>query len=221
MHNAQKRRVYQTRDGSKSIYWPEFDEYYHSIHGAITESEHVFIEHGLRACNQTEITILEVGFGTGLNAFLSFNETKSRELKIIYHAIEAFPISIDEFKQLDFEQLFTNDILNSKLHELNWEVEHKIKENFRFKKIRNTLQNFDAKNEYDLVYYDAFAPSAQPELWEWHMFKKVYNMMKQNSILTTYCAKGQVKRDLKSIGFKVESLPGPPGKREMIRAIKI
>lgn len=227
-----ERKIIITSDGSHSIYIPEMNEHYHSIHGAIQESKHVFIEAGLKYVTQTsrELNILEIGFGTGLNALLTFLESQNSNLKINYTSIEAFPLSIEIIaelnyaSQLDQHNNFENPDPQSafnKMHNAEWEKEIFITERFKFKKIRNTLQETILKTEeFDLIYFDAFGPPVQPEMWTEEVFSKIASSAKPGGILVTYCAKGEVKRTLKKCGFIIENLPGPPGKREMVRAMK-
>jgi len=220
-----EREIFTTKDGSKTLFWPKYDEHYHSVNGALTESLHVFIHHGLEEIAKTkkEIRLLEVGFGTGLNAILTYIMTEKLHINVRYNSLEPNPISIEEVKQLDIHgQLLVPEEFVVKFHELSWGEEHiMVPEYFMLQKIKNTVEDFKSKDKFDLIYFDAFAPSSQPELWTVSIFEKMYKHLNKNGILTTYCAKGQVKRDLKSVGFTIESLPGPPGKREMTRARKI
>ena len=217
-----KRSKIITKDGSATLHWPEYDEHYHSFHGALTESKHVFIDAGLEFQLKTltkPIAILEMGFGTGLNALLTYQLAQKREVSVHYTTIEAFPLQKHELEQLNYDQLLGIEAtvfqqIHSSKH--NEELHFPY---FTFQKQLCKLQ--DAKLEsYHLIYYDAFAPSAQPELWEKSIFVKLYNSLQTNGCLVTYCAKGAVKRTLQEVGFFIEALPGPPGKREMTRAIK-
>lgn len=229
-----------TADGSHSLYIERLNEHYHSIHGAIQESKHVFINAGLkhRISNMPvpegkrslpqQINILEIGFGTGLNALLTFNETNQSSVKINYTALEAFPLSIDLASKLNYVRLLNTELFNSQLasvfnriHKCDWEKEILLTENFTIHKIENTLQQVAFNKPFDLIYFDAFGPPVQPEMWTEEIFSKIYNATKPEGVLVTYCAKGEVKRILKKVGFKLESLAGPPGKREMLRAQKI
>lgn len=222
-------KVFITKDGSSTLFNSDLDEHYHSVNGAITESNHVFIQAGLEytAANKTELSILEMGFGTGLNTFLTFLRGKEMSTSIIYHTLETHRLPWDQVKKLDY---IMN--LNSKnqaqafekMHCCDWDVQVAIENEFILKKMNVSLEKFitrvDNDSAYDLIYYDAFAPSAQPHLWTPEVFNFLYKKLNKGGVLTTYCAKGQVKRDLKSAGFHIESLPGPPGKREMTRALK-
>lgn len=220
------KQLVTTSDGSHSIYIPEFKEHYHSIHGAIRESKHVFIEVGLKFVNGKEnpIKILEVGLGTGLNCFLTYLENIELKKTIECNSIEAFPLDEEILKQLNYvEQLDAKKYENifTDIHQSNWNEKIELANNFIFKKINDKLQNISFNETYDLVYFDAFAPSVQSEMWTKDVFEKIYNSMNKGAVLVTYCAKGEVKRTLKSVGFEIETLPGPPGKREMTRARKL
>jgi tRNA U34 5-methylaminomethyl-2-thiouridine-forming methyltransferase MnmC len=219
-----KREVIQTDDGSSTIYIPEMDENYHSTHGAIQEAEHVFIQHGLRKMEEKgvmSISIFEMGFGTGLNAFLTKIRANS---SIIYTGIEAFPVSEEELKALNYvDQLGTEfkDKFDS-IHNANWDEIVEIDSQFAIHKVHAKIENYQlVTGSFDLIYFDAFGPRAQAEMWEIEILQNMYDGLKQGGALVTYCARGQFKRDLKSLGFELESLPGPPGKREMTRAWKV
>jgi len=223
-----KPTLYLTKDGSNTLFNAELDEHYHSVHGAITESNHVFIDAGLKfiGAEKNSVSILEMGFGTGLNALLTFLQSDELNLDVKYHTLEAYPLTWGQVVDLNYLQLLEvpkQEELFKTLHECDWDTEYKLGPNFYFTKQKAFLENLTEEENtpsYDIIYYDAFAPSAQPELWTPEIFKFLYNRLNNSGVLTTYCAKGQVKRDLKSVGFEVESLPGPPGKREMTRAIK-
>ena len=219
-----KREVIETGDGSKTIRIIDLDENYHSTHGALQEAEHVFIKNGLlEFIDKSQISIFEMGLGTGLNAFLSAIKANDLKLKIEYTGIEAFPVSIDELNQLGYHDIAgeSNSDLYNKLHETLWGEMNEISEWFSLRKINDQLQLINFENEsFDIVYYDAFGPRAQEEMWSIELFQKMYDSIKEGGFLVTYCAKGQVKRNMKAVGFEVEPLPGPPGKREMTRAWK-
>jgi len=217
-----------TGDDSHSLLNTDLKETYHSTHGAVQESQHVFIKNGLdffiEQNTPDEINILEVGFGTGLNALLTLKQIQDSKIKVHYTSLEAFPISIEIAAQLSY----SNDVVfqQSKqlfisLHESGWDEPVSILANFTLEKKIITLQESSFHpNEFDLVYFDAFAPNKQPEMWEVDVLKKVVQAIKPKGVFVTYCAKGQLKRDLKSIGTIIETLSGPPGKREMVRALK-
>ena len=216
----------KTADGSHSLYVKELDEHYHSIHGAIQESKHVFIEAGLKhisSSNNSQINILEIGLGTGLNALLSFIESQKSNLKINYTAIEAFPLEINLINQLNYIECLKEENQNNIFHTIHscyWEKEISLSPLFTIHKIKTTLQEINFSSNYHLIYFDAFGPSVQPTMWTEEIFLKLFLVLKPNDCLVTYCAKGEVKRTLKKVGFIVETLAGPPGKREMIRAKK-
>jgi tRNA U34 5-methylaminomethyl-2-thiouridine-forming methyltransferase MnmC len=220
--------IIKTADGSHSLYLKELNEHYHSIHGAVQESKHVFINVGLKHIFKTsnlisEINILEIGLGTGLNAFLSFIEAEQHSLNINYTAIEAFPVSIDLIDQLNYVECLEAKKYQSvfnKIHTCEWEKVIELSNHFSFCKIKNKLQNIVFENKYNLIYFDVFGPQVQPKMWTEEVFTKLFSALEPNGCLVTYCAKGEVKRTLKRVGFTVESLAGPPGKREMIRALK-
>ncbi len=207
-----------TGDGTATLFVPSLNEHYHSIHGAVRESLHVFIHAGLQEINQEEIRILEVGFGTGLNALLSLSLTQH---PIIYHTIEFHPLSNEVIQTLNYAENEHDQSMWNLIHEVPWEDEYKINELFRIKKMQVDLLLFSTSEKYDLIYFDAFGPNVQPELWTINIFKKMFELLNPGGILVTYSAKGELKRNLKECGFEVESLPGPPGKREMTRARKI
>lgn len=208
-------------DGSTTLYRPDLDEHYHSVHGAIQESEHVFIEAGLKKVDAIPLSVLEVGFGTGLNAFLTL--IHKPEGKLIYHAIEKYPLPDDIIKSINYSGYYDDDApvsLYKSLHEAPWSSETCIKDEFYLTKLKMDLLDFSSVDCYNLVYFDAFAPDKQPELWSDEIFAMLFKAMKKGGVLTTYCAKGVVRRSLIAAGFEVERIPGPPGKREMIRAHK-
>lgn len=217
------RELRQTNDGSSTLFVPELDEHYHSIHGALQESLHVFIEAGLKSREARSISILEIGFGTGLNAWLTAIEALKSDLHLEYKAIEKYPLTSKEVARLNYarEEVYIAHLaLFNKIHAAEWESLQTINSNFSLHKIQGDLHDFNANKAFDLVYFDAFAPSAQPDLWTEAIFEKMFTALKAGGSLVTYCAKGQVKRNMKAVGFTIEALPGPPGKREMTRAVK-
>ena len=213
-----------TADGSHTIHSDKYDVAYHSIHGALKETNHVFIDAGLRfkKATLTDIRILEVGFGTGLNVLATIADNKAGSYELDFHTIEAYPITSEEVNQLNYHEhidaIGKDEIIH--LHNLPWDKKSTIHDRFTFTKHLRRLESFESDLKFDIIYFDAFAPTAQPELWETSILFKMYNLLNHNGILVTYCAKGQFKRDLKSVGFEVQSIPGPPRKREMTRAIK-
>lgn len=210
-----------TADGSITLSNSETGVLYHSIHGAVTESKHVFIQAGLQyyfdRYQPQEINICEMGFGTGLNAYLTIEWLKDSPSKINYQTIEKYPLSNEVIKEYASTSKLNDPFLS--LHEAEWNQWVEIQDNFRLLKHHNDLKDVSLQDPIDIVYYDAFAPTAQPELWTEEVFQFLKKAMKPQSVLVTYCAKGIVKRALRAVGFEVENLPGPPRKREMIRAV--
>jgi len=218
-----KREIIVTNDGSNSLYIPELDETYHSVHGAIQEAKHVFIENGLKLIDQNDIRVFEVGFGTGLNAMLSEQYSRNNNVSVLYHSIEAFPVEIELINKLNYNELINEDAVYFKtIHSCEWEVETVVSDRFKLKKIESKMEAFQSElNFYDIVFFDAFGPRAQREMWSIVILEKMYNCLVSGGKLVTYCAQGQFKRDLKAIGFEVVNVPGPPGKREMTIATKL
>lgn len=219
-----ERKVIITHDGSSSIYLPEWDEHYHSIHGAIQEAYHVFIKNGLFLFREEKkIELLEIGFGTGLNALITLIEGEKYNLFINYTGIEAYPVSLEEMKQLNYLALLdakNKDLEFVQMHEENWEEKLMISDTFYLTKKQQKFQDICEKNKYNLIYFDAFGARVQPELWTETIFEKMFEALVEGGILVTYAAKGSVRRAMLASGFQVEKLPGPPGKREMLRATK-
>jgi len=217
-----KTELVETGDGSHTLKIEELKEHYHSHKGAIQESLYVFIEKGLREFNHADhVSILEVGFGTGLNALLTSIDRKRSAVR--YWSLETFPLKWEIVGQLNYPKLIKDNSVEEVFKEIHvsaWDTEVSLMDGFVFKKINSSLQEFDSDHKFDLIYYDAFAPHAQPELWEPAIWEKLFDMMNNRGVLVTYCAKGQVRRDMQAAGFTVERLEGPPGKREMIRARK-
>ena len=201
----------------------DWQEQYHSKHGAIQEAYHVFIKSGLDLFENQEINILEIGFGTGLNAFITLIEFDKRNLKVNYTGVEAYPVSIEELNQLNYLEELKSLSRKSDfdlMHTSPWGDKVEIVENFNLKKEQILFKEISAIAEYDLIYFDAFGARVQPELWTVEIFQIMFNAMKSNGYLVTYAAKGSVRRAMQEVGFLVERLPGPPGKREMLRAKK-
>lgn len=211
-----------TSDGSHSLYVPEIDECYHSTHGAVQESLHIFIEAGLKQCNKQEICVLEIGFGTGLNAFLTLLEAERSEKKINYISLELFPVEINKALQLNYPDILDPDKrqIFKQMHTCAWNEEIQLTPFFDLTKIKTDFTEYAFKNNFDIVFFDAFSPEKQPEMWSDKQFEKIYANCNQGAVLTTYCAKGIVRRTMQSAGFEVERIPGPPGKREMLRGVK-
>ncbi|HNT49695.1 MAG TPA: tRNA (5-methylaminomethyl-2-thiouridine)(34)-methyltransferase MnmD [Cyclobacteriaceae bacterium] len=220
----QSIKLITTNDGSHSLLNTELDETYHSRHGARQESEYVFIEHGLNYwinCNQqNHIRILEVGLGTALNAWLTLCAPNVQALTLQYFAIEKFPLPAEVWQHLNYAT--THRELFEKIHSSPWNSWQSILPTAHLFKCENSLQDCSIPDlKFDLIYYDAFAPNKQPDMWAFNVLEKVVQCLAPGAVFVTYCAKGQLKRDLKNLGLQVESLPGPPGKREMVRAIKM
>lgn len=222
-----KREIKITKDGSKTLFIKDLNESYHSQHGALQEAQHVFIKNGLNKINKCEINILELGFGTGLNVLVTIDEIlkNKKNIKIRYFGIEKYPIKASEIENLDYEELFEDEKLKKiyhQIHQTEWEKLIEITPDFHLQKINADFFEMDslALPPIDLVYFDCFGARVQPDLWEKELFEKVDAKMSDDSLLTTYSAKGSVRRILQTLGFTVEKLAGPPGKREMINAWK-
>jgi len=213
-----KRVLELTEDGSHTLYLPELDEHFHSIHGAVQESMHVFISNGLNRCKQTEIHLLEIGFGTGLNALLTL--LHRREKNIRYYSLEKYPLTEEEFRRLNYAQNYPAEIqtLFLEMHQCPWGQQVEITSNFELTKLNCDLRTVDLSElpVFDLVYFDAFAPGKQPDMWTDVIFEKISRQCKPGAIITTYCAKGDIRRSLQKNSFAMQRLPGPPGKREML-----
>lgn len=215
--------IQHTKDGSFTLFEPTIGETYHSIFGAFQETMHIFINAAFNTCIKSELTILEIGFGTGLNAYLTALETVNSAKLVHYHTVEKFPLPIETVMQLNYSKNFQQKKLQDifeKIHKAAWEKEIEITENFRICKMQCDFTSFIPKTNYDIIYFDAFSPEKQPEMWTEERFKMIYEVCNRDAVLTTYCAKGIVRRALQNVGFKVERIPGPPGKREILRAIK-
>jgi len=224
-----KRELLITSDGSTTIHLPDWNEQYHSKHGAIQEAQHVFIKNGLHHfCKRKEhkhakISILEIGFGTGLNAFVTFLEAQKSDLEIDYVGVEAYPVSRSETENLNYISVlnaasFAKEF--TEMHTSTWEEKVCISEKFQLIKRKQFFEDITDKNTFNLIYFDAFGARNQPELWTETIFEKMFFALKKNGVLVTYSAKGSVRRALQTVGFTVERLNGPPGKREMLRATK-
>jgi tRNA U34 5-methylaminomethyl-2-thiouridine-forming methyltransferase MnmC len=218
-----EREIIKTLDGSTTIHLKEWDECYHSKHGAIQEAKHVFIKNGLSLFENNPVSILEIGFGTGLNAFITFLESNAKQQKINYVGVEAYPVDaeevlamnyVTELGALEFDNIF------EKMHKCEWNKKTEICDAFSLTKRKQFFDEIDDLEIFDLIYFDAFGYRVQPELWSTEIFRKMYNSLKPNGVLVTYAARGVVKRSMIEVGFTVEKLEGPPGKREMFRAFK-
>ena len=218
-----QREIITTADGSKTIQIVDWNEQYHSKHGAIQEAYHVFIKSGLSLFKDQDIAIMEIGFGTGLNALITFLEASKFGLKVFYKGVEAYPISTEELEQLNYITELKAESVKSDfehMHQSPWEKNVAINDNFTLHKQQKDFLELTVKNEFNLIYFDAFGARVQPELWTELLFAKMFKALKPHGILVTYSAKGSVRRAMQAVGFTVERLPGPPGKREMLRATK-
>lgn len=230
-----KRTIITTADGSKTIHINEWNEQYHSTHGAINEANYVYLKQGLlyflshfcysersQESIKNEISILEIGFGTGLNAFLTLIEAEKLKHYISYVGVEAFPVKNEELELLNFSELISNNHQAEfeQLHASKWEETVQISNYFKLKKQQKLFENINAISKFDVIYFDAFGPRVQPNLWTEDIFKIMYRAMKPNGVLTTYSAKGNARRAMQTVGFEVERLDGPPNKRHMLRAVK-
>ena len=217
-----KTELIITEDGSHSLYVPELCEHYHSVHGAVNESNHVFINEGLLRLNKKQLSIFEVGFGTGLNAFLTYNTASKLNLGVIYHTIDTYQLPESLFNKLNYPEIcmIEDRDLFLQIHNSKWNTEVGLSDSFKLLKILADIRDYTLPSIYDLIYFDAFAPDKQPELWELPVFDKIFRSMKPGGILVTYSAKGDVRRLLSGIGFSVEKRPGPGRKRHMTVARK-
>ncbi len=223
-----KRRILKTSDGSQTFLVEGWDETYHSRHGAVQESYHVFIKSGLEHwlslnSNASTIHILEMGLGTGLNAFITLLETENRGLKVRYTGIEAYPLAKEEYEALRYPEAMNakkHVEVFRRIHQSAWGKSTSLSPVFELHKRKERFEDFTDTPQYHLVYFDAFGARAQPELWQQELFSPIYEALLPGGVWVTYAAKGSVRRSLQSVGFKVERLPGPPGKREMLRATK-
>lgn len=220
--DVKKNKLLITEDGSHTIYQSNIDESYHSTHGAIQESAFIFIDKALNYSPKSEVRILEIGFGTGLNALLTYVNAIETKKAIHYTTLELFPVNKDLVTQLNFckFEMANFQTIFEKMHTMEWEIDQKLSPTFTLKKIKADFCKTDLDGNFDIVYFDAFSPEKQPEMWTLEQFKKIYESCNDGAILSTYCAKGYVRRNLINAGFIVERLPGPPGKREILRAIK-
>ena len=219
-----RREIITTSDGSKTIHLPDWDESYHSKHGAVQEAYHVFIKNGLRLFENRTVNILEIGFGTGLNAIITLIEAEKQNLKINYTGIEAYPVTLEEAFEMNYldslDAIDKKDIFE-KMHQIPFATQEALSDNFNIEKRNIFFDQIADIESFDLIYFDAFGYRVQPELWSTEIFQKMYTALKDNGVLVTYAARGVVKRSMKEVGFTVEKLAGPPGKREMINATKL
>ncbi|MEM7550385.1 MAG: tRNA (5-methylaminomethyl-2-thiouridine)(34)-methyltransferase MnmD [Bacteroidota bacterium] len=222
-------KIIKTQDGSNSILNEELNEAYHSLNGALTESKHIFIKNGLEKyltnnIVKRPINVFEVGIGTGLNAMLAYQYASKSGIQINYVGVEILPVTYEQVEELqyhDIEELQGLKSFSEYFHSSDWNEKFSFGNTFGFLKIREDFHDMTLESESaDVVFFDAFAPNKQSEMWNYELLLKIFEALTHDGLLTTYCAQGQFKRDLKSCGFKVESLPGPPGKKEMTVAVK-
>lgn len=213
--------IIKTADGSDTIYVPEMDEHYHSVYGAVSESRHIFINSGFMFCESGTVRIFEAGFGTGLNAFLTAQAAISSGREVFYTSVEKYPLQESIIKSLNYNELIPCGRLFELIHSCKWNEPVRLCSNFTLTKLKADLITDEITGEYEVVYFDAFGPEKQPEIWSREVFRKISDVMLAGSILVTYSVKGDVKRLLKESGFSIELLPGPKGKRHIMRAVKI
>jgi len=216
------RNIVTTADGSHTIYVPEMDDHYHSVYGAIQESGHVFIKNGFDVCNADPLNIFEAGFGTGLNALLTAIRNMNGNKKVFYTAYEKYPVDETIVNSLNYPGFFGSEGKEtfSLIHSCRWGQMNRISRNFSLKKVKGDLVTDIIQGRYGLIYFDAFGPDKQPEMWTADIFRKIGEATEKDGIFVTYSSKGEVKRNLRACGFRVTILPGPPGKRHIIRAVK-
>ncbi|MFO7622582.1 MAG: tRNA (5-methylaminomethyl-2-thiouridine)(34)-methyltransferase MnmD [Bacteroidales bacterium] len=216
-------QIVETEDGSHTIFVPEISEHYHSIHGAVQESKHIFIRHGFDSSGADPLNILEIGFGTGLNALLTALRSIESGRKAFYTSVEKYPLDEATINSLNYSKIVGQDgsRLFAKIHSSPWDTETLICNNFIINKIRGDITKLELSGSYDIIYFDAFSPEKQPELWTDKIFRMISDVTVKNGFFVTYCVKGLVKRILRSSGFRVSLVPGPPGKRHIMKAIKI
>ncbi len=217
-----KREIIQTNDGSTTIHLPEWNESYHSKHGAIQEAYHVFIKNGLSLKAGQAISILEIGFGTGLNCFITYIESEKDNQQIDYVGIEAYPVALDEAMHMNYPSAIDESraTVFAQMHVSDWEQKNMLSDHFSLTKRKQFFQDIKDENTFDLIYFDAFGFRVQPELWSEEIFASMYKALKTNGVLVTYACRTSIKNAMLSAGFSVKKLPGAPGKREMLRAIK-
>ena len=220
-----KRQVIQTADGSKTLFVPEMNEQYHSVNGALTESDYVFLKQGYLHHPSPSPVVFEVGFGTGLNALVTALKAEEQKRSTTFISIEKYPISTAEIENLDYGKIISDKAVDlfQKLHAADWNKEVKISEYFTLHKVEADLTKLAIKNlgPFDVIYFDAFAPDKQPQLWQAEIFDRIFEASKIGAIFVTYSAKGSIRRQLISSGFSIERLSGPPGKRQMLRGVRL
>ncbi|NDV56190.1 SAM-dependent methyltransferase [Parabacteroides sp. 52] len=215
---TKERKIELTADGSHTLFIPSMDEHYHSVNGAIQEARHVFLQAGLHEVQTDKIRILEIGFGTGLNAFLTLQEAARTKKQITYYTIERFPLPKEITDVLNYGELIWPEYKNlfHLLHAAAWDEDVAVTDFFTLHKIQADSNHCDLPPHLDLIYFDAFAPDKQPEMWSPEIFQKIYANTSPEGVIVTYCAKGEVRRNMQHAGFAMQRLPGPPGKRHML-----
>lgn len=216
VNKCRTRELVQTEDGSFTFFIPEANETYHSIHGADQEASHVFIQYGLKASPNANVKILEVGMGTGLNVLLTFLQ---KDQPVHYVSLEPFPIERDKLDTWIASRVADVDLIRQ-IHDSPWGLDTELSKAFLFRKEQLGIMDFHSEEKFNVIYFDAFGPQVEPELWTLEVMQRCYELLEPGGIWVSYCAKGQVRRNLQEVGFNVERLTGPPGKREMLRAIK-
>ena len=222
-----KRKIIETGDGSKTIKILDWNEQYHSVHGAISEARHVYIDAGLNYVlnnnvGQNLFNVLEIGLGTGLNVLLTFIYLEKLEIEVNYIGVEAYPVEEEEYLNLNYPELLGDyKDMFLQIHQIPWSIPKRITDNFSLEKVQLLFSDITYENKFDLIYFDAFGPRVQPELWTEEIFKKMYSSLAPGGVLVTYSSKGDVRRAMMASGFNVKKIPGPPGKREMVRALKL
>ena len=217
-------KIINTSDGSQTLYLPEMQEQYHSVNGAVTESDYVYIGKGYNYCKNKSTTVFEVGFGTGLNCLLTVLSATEQKRFTTYYSIEKYPLEDSVIGQLTSGEAISEEAAKifKKIHSCEWNTPVKITNHFKLIKLHSDLitDNLTLKKACDVIYFDAFGPNKQPEMWTPLVFKKIYEIVAPGCVFVTYSAKGEVRRQLTNCGFKMERLPGPPGKNQMLRGIK-
>ncbi|MDD3739938.1 MAG: tRNA (5-methylaminomethyl-2-thiouridine)(34)-methyltransferase MnmD [Bacteroidales bacterium] len=211
----------KTADESNTLFSHKYKQHYHSINGAVTESLHIYIGLGLQGFVNKKINILEIGYGTGLNAILSYKENLKLNNSIYYHGIDLVQIDHATLQELGYYELIKECNINQSDFSMNWNTDVRLSDNFILKKENSDLHKFSSERLYDLIYFDAFSPEVQPEMWNDYVFRKMASFLNQGGILVTYCSKGIVKQNMRNSGFNVRRYKGPPGKHHVIRATKI
>ena len=226
MYMYQNLKMIITEDGSHTIYLPEMNENYHSVHGAISESLHVYIRSGFSYHPARKVSILEIGFGTGLNVLLTLLQAREEKREVIYHSVDTYILPADVTDNLNYGSFYnlfsggTDPNWFKMIHESSWDKEHQITGFFLLKKSQADVKKIELTHKYDIVFFDAFGPDKQPDMWTDYIFRKIFNAMNPGSIMTTYSSKGEVRRKLEKTGFMVTRIPGPAGKREMLRCFR-